>query len=134
MTRKIMTILMKILIILIFLQMVNIPTVKASSFWDDVFQSGNDFIDKGKNQAESENVINEEQLRDTNSDIYNVLLAIGVVLSVIIGGVLGIQIMWGSIEQQVKAKEMLMPYVAGCSVIFGAFTIWKLCLKIFSQL
>ena len=95
---------------------------------------GNDFIDKGKNQVESENVINEEQLRDTNSDIYTVLLAIGVVLSVIIGGVLGIQIMWGSIEQQVKAKEMLMPYVAGCSVIFGAFTIWKLCLKIFSQL
>ena len=51
-----------------------------------------------------------------------------------IGGILGIQIMWGSIEQQVKAKEMLMPYAAGCVVIFGAFGIWKICVTIFSQL
>ena len=61
-------------------------------------------------------------------------MVIGIVLSVIIGGILGIQIMWGSIEQQVKAKEMLMPYVAGCVVIFGAFGIWKICVTIFSQL
>ena len=51
-----------------------------------------------------------------------------------IGGILGIQIMWGSIEQQVKAKEMIMPYVVGCIVIFGAFGIWKLAVTIFSQL
>ena len=42
--------------------------------------------------------------------------------------------MWGSIEQQVKAKEMLMPYAVGCVVIFGAFGIWKICVTIFSQI
>ena len=62
------------------------------------------------------------------------LTTLGIVLAVIIGGILGIQIMWGSIEQQVKAKEMIMPYVVGCIVIFGAFGIWKLAVTIFSQL
>ena len=42
--------------------------------------------------------------------------------------------MWGSIEQQVKAKEMLEPYGIGCVVVFGAFGIWKLAVTIFSQL
>ena len=42
--------------------------------------------------------------------------------------------MWGSIEQQVKAKEVLLPYAIGSLVIFGAFGIWKLAISIFSQL
>ena len=68
------------------------------------------------------------------NDICNLLLTLGVVLSVIIGAILGIQIMWGSIEQQVKAKEMLMPYAIGCLVIFGAFGIWKLVVTILAKL
>ena len=135
MKKKITTICIKILILLSFLQMVNIPTVKASSFWDNVFQEGKSFVDKGKDASSgTKGVINDTNLKETNTEVYNVLLAAGIVLAVIIGGILGIQILWGSIEQQVKAKEMLMPYVAGCLVIFGAFTIWKICLKIFSQL
>ena len=73
-------------------------------------------------------------VKEINDNIYNVLSTLGIVLSVIVGGILGIQIMWGSIEQQVKAKEMLMPYVIGCIVIFGAFGIWKLAVTIFSQI
>ena len=42
--------------------------------------------------------------------------------------------MCGSVEQQAKVKEMLMPYAIGCIVIFGAFGIWKLAVTIFSQL
>ena len=42
--------------------------------------------------------------------------------------------MWGSVEEQTKAKEALIPYVVGCFVIFGAFGIWKLAVTIFAQL
>ena len=88
----------------------------------------------GKDEVTREAVTDDTVLKNTTDKIYNILLALGIVLSVIVGGILGIQIMWGSIEQQVKAKEMLLPYAAGCVVIFGAFGIWKICLTIFSQL
>ena len=39
--------------------------------------------------------------------------------------------MISSVEEQAKIKELLVPYVAGCIVIFGAFGIWKLAVNIF---
>lgn len=97
----------------------------------DILHAGQNFIDEGKSQ---DSVINPGQLRDSSNSIYNILLGIGVILSVLVGAMLGIKIMWGSIEQQTKAKEALMPYVIGCVVIFGAFGIWKLAVTIFSQI
>lgn len=133
MSNKIIRIVTKIIIILFIFQIVSVPVVKAG-YWSDIISSGNDFIKDGKNEAEDDKVIDGEKLGEINGRIYNVLLALGVVLSVIVGAILGIQMMWGSIEQQAKAKEMLMPYGIGCVVIFGAFGIWKLCVTIFSQL
>lgn len=134
MINKIAKILIKILIILLICQMVNIPAVKAAGYMDNVISDGEKFIKQGKDEVSKDSVTNDEKLKETSNNIFNTLLALGIAMSVIVGGILGVQLMWGSIEQQVKAKEMLMPYVAGCSVIFGAFGIWKLCVIIFSQL
>lgn len=133
MMKKIATLLIKIFIILIFVQMINVPVAKAG-YWSETINSANNFISDGKDGAKANSVVNDTKVKETTDQIYNVLLTLGIALSVIIGGILGIQIMWGSVEQQVKAKEMLMPYAAGCVVIFGAFGIWRLCLGIFSQL
>ena len=38
--------------------------------------------------------------------------------------------MAGSVEQKAKVKDSLVPYIAGCIVIFGAFGIWKLVLTL----
>lgn len=132
--KKIVELIMKILIILVICQTVNIPVVKAAGYWDETINDANNFIKNGKDEVDNEPVTDDTTLKNTTDKIYNILLALGIVLSVIIGGILGIQIMWGSIEQQVKAKEMLLPYAVGCVVIFGAFGIWKICLTIFSQL
>ena len=132
--KKIVELIMKILIILVICQTVNIPVVKAAGYWDETINDANKFIKNGKEEVTREAVTDDTVLKNTTDKIYNILLALGIVLSVIVGGILGIQIMWGSIEQQVKAKEMLLPYAAGCVVIFGAFGIWKICLTIFSQL
>ncbi len=133
MIKKIVVELMKIIIILFICQLINIPTVKAG-YWDDIVKDANKFIDDGQQLANKDNAVDDEKVKETTDKIYNTLLAAGIVLSVIVGGILGIQIMWGSIEQQIKAKEMLLPYVAGCSAVFGAFGIWKICITIFSQL
>ena len=34
------------------------------------------------------------------------------------------------INERAKVKEVLIPYIAGCIVIFGAFTIWKIIVTI----
>lgn len=132
--KKIVELIMKILIILVICQTVNIPVVKAAGYWNETINDANKFIKNGKDEVSREAVTDDTVLKNTTDKIYNILLALGIVLSVIVGGILGIQIMWGSIEQQVKAKEMLLPYAVGCVVIFGAFGIWKICLTIFSQL
>ena len=42
--------------------------------------------------------------------------------------------MVGSVEEQAKIKETLIPYVIGCVIIFGAFGIWKLLVTLLSSI
>lgn len=62
--------------------------------------------------------------------IFNILVIVGTVLTVIVGGILGINFMIASAEDKAKIKEALIPYILGCIVIFGAFGIWKLTVAI----
>lgn len=91
---------------------------------EDIFESGDKFLDQGK--VSGSEVLNQTELKIGVNNIYNVLFALGVALSVLVGAILGIKFMMGSIEEQAKIKEALIPYVFGCIVVFGAFGIWKL--------
>ena len=135
MTNKVTQIIIKTITLSLIFIMINIPISKAAQeSWKDIFSAGDDFVQEGKDLVKENEVIDNGEIKKETSNIYNILLALGIVMSVIIVAILGIQIMWGSIEQQVKAKEMLLPYATGCSIIFGAFGIWKLCVTIFAQL
>lgn len=133
MTNKVLKVMIKIILLMLIIQTIYTSKTEALSL-DGVFKAGDNFINEGKTESQKNEAINYEEFRLTTNNIGSVLTTLGIVLAVIIGGILGIQIMWGSIEQQVKAKEMIMPYVVGCIVIFGAFGIWKLAVTIFSQL
>lgn len=133
MIKKLLKIIIKIILISIIIQTISIPNVNAITL-DDIFAAGDNFINEGKTQSKKNSAINYSEFRLTVASIGNILTSLGVVLAVIIGAILGIQIMCGSVEQQAKVKEMLMPYAIGCIVIFGAFGIWKLAVTIFSQL
>ena len=133
MTNKVLKVMIKIILLMLIIQTIYISKTEALSL-DEIFKTGDNFINEGKTESQKNEAINYEEFRLTTNNIGSVLTTLGIVLAVIIGGILGIQIMWGSIEQQVKAKEMIMPYVVGCIVIFGAFGIWKLAVTIFSQL
>ena len=133
MTSKIIQIIIKIITISLIFIIINAPEYRVEGYWNEIFNTGDNFIKQGKDGVKENGIIDDVKVKKESNKIYNILLTLGVVLSVIVGGILGIQIMWGSIEQQVKAKEMLMPYAIGCIVIFGAFGIWKICVTIFSQ-
>lgn len=128
---KIFLNILKIIILLIIIQLIISPISEAYTI-GNLIEAGDNFIKEG--QEKSKDIIENDKLHGEISNIYNILFYIAIILSVIIGGVLGIQLMWGSIEKQAKAKEMMLPYIAGCVVCFGAFGIWKLVVTILGSI
>lgn len=88
----------------------------------DIFSDARKFINIGRN---SQNDFDIASFKINIDTIYNILLTIGIALTVIIGGILGIKFMIASAEDKAKIKEAMIPYVIGCIVIYGAFFIWK---------
>lgn len=113
----------KILVIISIVQFIFTPKSEAAISLGNIFETGDQFLEDGKNQDIN---IDTKDVQDEVSSIYNILLILGTALTVIIGAILGITFMVSSVEEQAKIKELLVPYVIGCVVIFGAFGIWKI--------
>ena len=99
--------------------------------WGDMFSIGDKFIKKGNSSQKN---VNEEQLRTDASSIFKILTVTGIALSVIIGGILGIKFMMASAEDKAQIKEMLIPYIVGCVIIYGAFAIWRLVITVLQNI
>lgn len=97
----------------------------------DIITGADDFIQSGV--SDKNPTINDSDLKNMSDLLYNVLLIIAIIVAVIVGLVIAIQFITGSVAQKAKVKETLIPYIAGCIVIFGAFGIWKLVVGILSQ-
>lgn len=122
---------MKNAIIKIFVLITVLCIIPINSFAinpvDDVVGDGDNFLNKAKDVS---TVINETELKDFSSDVYNLILSIGMVIAVVVGMVLGIQFMISSVDEKAKIKEVLVVYFIGCIVLFGAFAIWKIVVSI----
>lgn len=122
------------LIILIVTLIFMVPMMTTHTYAlsiGDIFTGADDFIQSG---IDDENpTIEDTDLKNMSNLLYNTLLIIAIVIAVIVGLVIGIQFMTGSVSQKAKIKETLIPYIAGCIVIFGSFGIWKLVVTILSQ-
>lgn len=92
----------------------------------NIVSGADGFIQNGQGSSKIDN----DDIHNLSDSLYNILLIIGTVIAMIVGVVLGIQFITGSIEAKSKVKESLIPYVVGCVVIFGAFGIWKLAITI----
>ena len=100
----------------------------------NIVSGADSFIQNGQGDSKIDNE-DIHNLSDSISKSPNcVLLIIGTIVAMIVGVVLGIQFITGSVEAKSKVKESLIPYVAGCVVIFGAFGIWKLVITILQGL
>jgi len=112
--------------IILFSTLFFLPKTNASTI-GEIFSTGKGFIEEGNDIDET---IDTTALTDTSDFLYNSLLAIGVVAAIIVAMILGIQFMWASAEEKAKVKEAILPFVVGCFVVFGSFTIWKLAVNI----
>lgn len=115
-----------LVIILIAIAVITYLPNKALAL-DNVISSGKNFMSSADPNKE---VINQEKLKSTSEIIYNILFAVALVLAVGIGLVIGIQFVVGSVEEQAKVKETLVPYIIGVIIVFSAFTIWKIAVEI----
>ena len=102
--------------------------LSTTTYASDFVTEADDFLQAGQT---SPTVTIPESTTKTMSDmIYNILLAVAIVIAVVVGAFIGIQYIMGSVNEKVKVVEGLVPYVAGCIVVFGAFTIWKIVVTI----
>ncbi len=102
-----------------------------------IVEEGQDFIQEGQEGLKDPNGIvkfDTAALQNLSGYLYNILLALGVVVAVIVATILGIQFMIGGAEGQAKVKEMLLPFVVGCVVVFGGFGFWKIAISIGERL
>ena len=93
----------------------------------DVISGGDSFINAGQGGSAQ---IDKGSLQNASSSIYNILLICGVIIAVLIGSIMGIKFMIGSVEEKAEIKAALVPFVIGCIVVFGAFGIWKIVVTI----
>lgn len=117
-----------ILILIIICAMSNINNVYASNHTlGEIVSEGDSFISKGENTSST---IKQGNLENMSDILYNILLTAGIIIAFAVGGILGIKFMTGGIEGQADVKNMLVPYIVGCVIVFGAFGIWKIVLTI----
>lgn len=119
-----------IILLMISLLLINHQIVYASAIADSI-KGADDFIQDGVNDTNP--TIDENNLVEMSDMLYNAFLIIGIIIVVIIGLVIGIKFMTGSASEKADVKKTLIPYIAGCVVIFGAFTIWKLVVDLLSS-
>ncbi len=100
--------------------------VKALSI-DGIIGGADSFLSKGTSTSTT---IDNTKLGETSDFIYNILLAISMVIAVVVGIMLGIKYMVATSEEKADIKETLIPYVVACVITFGAFTIWKIVINI----
>ena len=97
---------------------------------DGLIADGDGFLAKANNL---QGAVNIAGLQDFSNAFYNILFAIGIVASVIVGMILGIKLMLASPEGKAELKQYILPYIIGCVVIFAGFGIWKLVVTILAN-
>ena len=93
---------------------------------DATIQGAQDFIDS----ADTTGTIDEAAVQRNVGFIYNIFFVCGMVIAVVCGVCLGIKFMVGSTDGKAEVKEILLPYIIGCVIIFGAFGIWKIVITV----
>lgn len=116
-----------VLVTFLFISFSAYSTCTSAASLSNIVSGADNFIQDGQTGGQK---IDNKDIQNLSNSIYNILLILGIIIAMIVGAVLGIQFITGSVEAKSKVKESLIPYFTGCVVIFGAFTIWKLVVTI----
>lgn len=119
------------MILLLFIFIINISIPVQASLIDEIWNTGAEFLSRGKEGGAAFNGTNMEA---AVKDLFNLFWWAGLVIAVIVGAFLGIKFMTESVEGKAKIKEALIPFCVGCVIIFGGFTIWRIAMNLFNDM
>ena len=117
-----------IIVIMLMVCMISTNSYSGTAV-DTAINDGDKFIQNAKS---TDSLIETNQLKNLSDDVFNMILAIGMVVAVAVGSALGIKFMISSVEEKAKIKQILIVYVIGCIVLFGAYTIWRIVTRVLS--
>lgn len=120
-----------IFIICSFILGTSFNNVHAGASLGEIVEGGDYFYNARGNSLP---IFNENAIEKGTTELYFIVLGIGIAVAVIIGIVLGIQLITSGVEGQAKVKEKLLPYAIGCIVIFGGLGIWRAVVSIAQSL
>ena len=117
------------IILLLVLILLGISQISYATTLSGMMSESDSFI-----QAANQEKIGQDKLKNLSDTIYNILLVIAIIASVIVGVVLGVQFMLASgAEGKAEVKQALLPYFVGMVVVFGSFGIWKVIVLILNS-
>lgn len=97
----------------------------------ETFSMADDWITTG--QKNTKYTMSSKELSTMSGNLYNILLAVGTGIAVVVGAILAIQYMTSGLDRRAQVKEAIFPYIVSCIVIFGSLGIWKLSVMILSE-
>lgn len=113
-------------ILAIYVNLFGVKIVNAQSIFSEGMEYANSFIERGQDSS----VIDYKQFHIQS--IFNFVYTIAYICIFIMGGVLGMKFLMGSLEEKAKIKEVMVPYIIGVLVITASFVIWKVAVLIIS--
>ena len=78
--------------------------------------------------------VSKESLQNFSNTFYGIFLAVASAVTVIVGLIIGIKYMLSSVGERANVKQMLIPYVVGCVVVYGSFGIWALVVSLLDSM
>ena len=121
---KVTTILLFLLLIIMSIPNQIYAAKKIEHTAGEIVTEAGNFINIGSQNANEK--ISPDELQKLSNTVYNILLVTGIIIAIIVGLIMGIKFIMGSIEEKAEIKGMIIPYIIGCIVVFGAFTIWQI--------
>lgn len=115
------------IILFLLLTIISVPNrIYASSTHTtgEIIDGAGQFVKIGESNADSK--LTTGELQNLSNTLYNILLVVGIIIAIVVGLVMGIKFIMGGIEEKAEIKAMVIPYIIGCVVIFGAFAIWQI--------
>ena len=120
----------KILILIILITVFLMSNINLISYAGDTIDNTIQDARAFAQESTVDNPVSNAKIKNVSNFLFNLFLGVGIVVAVIVGIILGMKYMVGSVEEKAEYKQTLIAYVIGCIVIFGAFGIWRMTVNV----
>ncbi len=121
----------------IILMLITLISISVNSFAAGVGSasgSGGETVTSPGELKPKAEVKGEDELMQLGGNVMGILRTTGIVISVLILIVIGIKYMMGSAEEKAEYKKVMIPYLVGAALIFGASVISTVVFEFFTHL